>query len=91
MWYNLFNHTLGGDIMTIITKNRTYTFSITENSKFLRVTGGPKELFVTDITSIFVGENMIIRGYLVNPENNTPMTRLGTFHFTTAPVVKILP
>lgn len=76
--------------MTIITKNRTYIFTSSPESKFLRVTGGPKELFVTELLHIFIGENMIIKGYLIDKETNTPLTKLGIFLFTTSPVVKIL-
>ena len=80
--------------MTIITENgRMYSFKIdAQNGNMLRlVCGGPKDLLVTDILNLCVGERCIIKGYLMDPATNSPMTSYGKFHYTTSPVSKIVP
>ena len=78
--------------MTILTQSgRQYVINIDEKTNMLRVDGGPRDLLVTDINNIYIGENAIIKGYLIDPLTQSPMTKLGKFHFTTSRVVKILP
>ncbi len=77
--------------MTLITKNHQYVFTIDERSHLLRVSGCPRDLFVTDITNVYVGEQAVIKGYLIDPLTETPMAALGKFHYVTSPIVKIVP
>lgn len=80
--------------MTILTQTgRYYEMKIDEqNGSMLRlVCGGPKPLLVTDICNLCVGERAIIKGYLIDPATNSPMTKYGKFHYTTSPVAKIIP
>lgn len=76
--------------MTIITQSgSTYTFKTYDNS--VRVLYGSKEILVTDIQDMFVGNRMTVKGYGLDPYTMQPRTDCGKYFFTTSPIVKILP
>ena len=78
--------------MTIITQNGgIYEFTTNNVHNSLRVKHGSKQLEVTDIKNILVGERMVINGYLVDVNTDTPLRKCGKVYFFTTPIVKIFP
>lgn len=77
--------------MTIITQNGgIYEFTTNTANSSLRVKNGSKQLEVTDIKNIMIGERMTVHGYLVDV-NDTPLRTGAKLFFSTTPIVKILP
>ncbi|MBR1653445.1 MAG: hypothetical protein IJ690_00610 [Clostridia bacterium] len=78
--------------MTVLTETgKSITFTVDFPSETLQVTGGPKELIVTEISNISVGSSMTVKGYLIDPETLLPMTHLGIVYFTTSRIARIFP
>ena len=78
--------------MTILTETgKNITFTVDFPSETLQVTGGPKELIVTEISNISIGSNMTVKGYLIDPETLLPMKHLGIVCFTTSCIARIFP
>lgn len=77
--------------MTVITKaGRKYDFYV-DDAKQFRVNGTPRELVVTDLLNLMVGEHLTIKGYLLNPLTLSPQTGLGKFTYTTSTISNIIP
>ena len=78
--------------MTVITKNDSkYDIYVDAETSQMRVKGTPIELAVTDILNVFIGERLVIKGYLINPETKAPKISLGKFSYTTSTIAKIMP
>lgn len=76
--------------MTVITQSGSvYQFEVFDNS--VRVLYGSKEILVTDIKDMLVGNRMTVRGYDLDPYTMQPRTDCGKYFFTTSPIVEILP
>lgn len=78
--------------MTVITKNGSeYAIYVDPVTSQVRVKGTPIELVITDLLNMFIGEHLVIKGYLMNPITQAPKISLGKFSYTTSSITKILP
>ena len=78
--------------MTVITKNGSkYAIYVDPVTSQIRIKGTPIELVITDLQNMFIGEHLVIKGYLMNPMTGTPKISLGKFSYTTSTITNILP